>query len=153
MCLSKPLPCQRGHKIYLNTWLPKISHANKDTKFIITCVDLTVTMLTRTQSSSQYVLTIPIPCQRRHKKYISKNFEKSHLMPTKTQYATPIAFTKPISCQLRHNIYFNLCWHYLSAASWQNFPQNLLTRPPQVSENGKCILNCVDQTPPTPTRT
>ena len=47
--LTKPLQCQRGHKMHLNMCWPKLSHVSEDTKYISTCVDQTYQKSARLQ--------------------------------------------------------------------------------------------------------
>ena len=106
--LPKPLPCQRRHKIYLNTFWQNLCYASKDTKYVSTCVDQTPFHASkdtkcigtpvdqthhipvRKQTSSQNVLTKPNPCHGRHDIYQNM-------------------FIKPLPRHRRHKIYVNLC--------------------------------------------
>jgi hypothetical protein len=112
-------------------------------KCISTCVQQTHPMPTRTQVTSQLVLTNPIPCQLGHKMYInlyllnhsntseltkctSTSFEESpplnrghkiYLnlldqntpMPGRNQNVSQYMLTKPLPCQRGHKIYFTMC--------------------------------------------
>jgi hypothetical protein len=51
--LTKPIPCQRGHKIHLNLCWPNPSHASNESKCITICVDQTHPLPSRTQNLSQ----------------------------------------------------------------------------------------------------
>ena len=64
--LIKPIPCQRGHKIYLNMCWPNNSNVAR-TQHVSQQTD---SMPARTQNISQLVLTKCIPCQLRNKKYL-----------------------------------------------------------------------------------
>ena len=125
--LTKSIPCQRGHKMYRHMCWANTSHATADTKCILTCVN---------------------QCQRGHKmhlnicwpnpsyaiegtKCISTCVDQLHPMPARIQNVYQHVLTKPIPCQQWHKILLNLSW----------------SNPSHVSEDTKCIPNCVIQNP------
>ena len=148
--LSKPIPCLRGHKIYLNLCWPNpfilqrkhrkhlnlcwtyLSHASVDTK-CITFDDHTNPI----QNASQYVLTKRIPRERENKIYLkmcwqnpSHTREDTKCISKYVDHASEdrrcLVLAKRILCQLGHKIYFNMCWTILSHAS----------------ENTNCFTTC-----------
>ena len=143
--LTKPIPCQRGHKMYLN------------------CIDQTTPMA---QNVSQYVLTKPLQYQRWLKMYfkmcrpnashpsedtncIYTCDDHTHHKPARTQKVSEQVLTprmptrtqheliKPIACQRRLKTYLNMCW----------------PNPSHTGEDTKYIPTCADQTLPMPART
>ena len=68
ICLPKPLPCQQGHNVYLNTSWPKTSNAREFEIRVSKCVDQTPHVPAKTENDSQNVFTKTLPSQRRHKK-------------------------------------------------------------------------------------
>ena len=103
--LTKPVPCQREHKIYLNLCWTNLSHGNEDTKYISTCVEQTYLMPGRTQNISQLVLTKPLLCHRGYKMHLSMCF-----MPARKKHLSQLVLKTPIPCQRGHKIYLKLCW-------------------------------------------
>ena len=134
--LTKPLPWERGHKMYLNLSWPNPSYASEDTKCISTCVDQTLPMSARTQNVSQLVLTKHFSCQQRNKMYLNFWWPNPSLA-ARTQNSTQHVLTKPLPCERGHKMYLNL--------SWPN--------PSYAREDTKCISTCVDQTLPMSART
>ena len=67
MCWPNPSLAVRKHKMYLNLCWPKPTHAREDTKSISTCDNQIRPMKTRTQNTSQLVLTKP---ERKQKMYL-----------------------------------------------------------------------------------
>ena len=84
--LTKHFPCQRGHKMYLNSSWPSPSNVGVDTKCISTCV------------------------HQRKQNFISTSVEQSQPMPVITQYAYQLVFTKSNTCQLAHKLHLILSW-------------------------------------------
>ena len=103
--LTKRLPCQRRHKMYLLMYWPYPNYASEDTKCISTYVDYTRPMQTRTQIDSQLVLTKPIPCQLGHKIYLNLCWPNpSHASEDLKWISTFFDHTMPA----RHKMYLNL---------------------------------------------
>ena len=69
--LTKAIPFQLGHKMYLNMFCTNPTHASDDTNCISTLIYQFSPMSARTQNLSQHVLTKPNPCQRGLKMYLS----------------------------------------------------------------------------------
>ena len=65
--LTKPIPCQREHKINLNMCWPNSSHASEAPNYISTCGDQTLLMPARIQNPCQHEFTKPLPCPRGNK--------------------------------------------------------------------------------------
>ena len=170
LVMTKSIPCQQGHIIYLKLRWPSPSHASedikwfstsvgqfphasKDTKCISTCNDKIYAMPARAQNVSQLALTKSLTCLRGHKMI----FNMCWSIPT---------------CQRRHKIHLNKSWPNPSHA--RNDTKSISTRfewaphmparnkmylnmcwpfPSHANEDRKCISTCVDQNPPKSART
>ena len=97
--LTKPIPCQGGHKMYLNMRLPNPYYASEDTKCNSTYVDQTHPMPARTRTVSQLVL------------------KKTPPMQAKTQYISQHVLTKTLWSQWGHKMHLNMRWPNLPNAS------------------------------------
>jgi hypothetical protein len=69
--MNKPIPCQRGHKIYLNTCRPNAFHARLERKDSLHV--LTKPLLCQHGHTFYFicVLTKPLPCRRGQKMYLN----------------------------------------------------------------------------------
>jgi hypothetical protein len=149
MHLYMYLPCQRGHKMYLNP-----SNVSKDRKCISACVDQTPTMPARSQKASQHVSTKTQTCHQEQRKYlklcwpnlphaceetkcISTCVDQTPPMQARTQNISQLVLNKPIPCQRGHKMYHILSW----------------LNPSHASEETKYISTCVNQTLHIPART
>ena len=148
--LTKRLPWQRGHKMYVNFTWPNQSHANDDTNCISSSVDQTTPMPAMTQSESLHVMAKPISCQRGQKS-TSTSFDQTHHTPGRTLNAYQLVLTKHNPRQGEHKMHLNVWWPNPSdvredtrciSICWPNSSN--------VSEDTKCILTCVDQKNPMP---
>ena len=163
-CVEQILSCQRGYKMNLNMCWPNPSHGYEDTKCISTCVDQTHPMPARTQNIFQHVFptsTMPANTENKSKheltsqvnednKCISTCVDQTPPMQGRTQNISLHVLNKLISCELGHEMYLNLfstnSFHCQRAITiYQNM---LSTNPSFISEDIKCVLNCVDQTNP-----
>ena len=107
--LTKPLSCQRVHKMHLIMGWPNSSLASEYTKFISTRVDQTEPIPARPLKVSQHVLTIHIPCKQGHKMSLNTDDETQPMLAI-TQNASQHALTNPLPCQWVHKKPINLCW-------------------------------------------
>ena len=157
--LTKPIPCQGGHKMYLNMRLPNPYYASEDTKFISTYVDQTHPMPARTQNVSQHVLSKPFPWQRWQKMHLNMCWPKPPMPSQVSKYVSNAneiqnvsqhVLSKPIPCQRRKKMCLNLCW---PDTMRQNVFQHVSTNPSHAREDTKCISACIDQTHPMPATT
>ena len=91
--LTKPLICQRGHKLYLNLIWQNPSQASEDIKCTSSCIDLTPPM---TESTHNYLeLCWPNTSHAdKHRKFISTCVDQT--IPAKTQ-KVPLSGTKGTS--------------------------------------------------------
>ena len=179
--LTKPLPCQRGHKIYLDVCWQNPFLASKDTKCISTCVDQTLSMQATTQNASPpmparkrnvtlNVLTKLLSCQQGHEIYlklwwlnlshmrddikcISTCVEKTPPITKRTQIVSLHVLTKHFPCQRGQKMYFNSCWRNPSHVSEDTNYISTLVEKNIASEETKYISTCVDQTHSMSTRT
>ena len=101
LCWTKPITWQLGPKIYLNKCSLYLSYASDYNKCISTCVEESLPMPARTENLPQNVLMKLLPCQQGLKMHL------------------------------------NMCW----------------TNTSHVSEQTICISTCVDQTHPMPVST
>ena len=140
--MTKPLPCQRGHKMYLNKCWPNPSNVSEDSTY----VGQTHPMPARTLHVSQQVMTKHFSFQQRHKMYLNKcwpnpslvredkklfstcEYKTAH-MPPRTQNASQLMFPCSL-CQQGHKFNLNMC----------------LPKPSQASDDTKYNALCVDQT-------
>ena len=135
--LTKPIPCQQGHKMYLNLCWTNHPHVSENRKYISTCVDQTYPM------PAQHLCWTK--CQWRHKMYLNlcwpNNSDASEdtkcnstcvnqtpSIPARTQNVSQLVLTKHFPCQRGHKMHLNMCRPILSHAS----------------EDTKCISTCVD---------
>ena len=125
LVLTKPIPCQRGHKMHLNMCRP----CQPGNKMNLNMCWPNADMPARTQNISQLVLTKPTPCKGGHKMYLKRARKQSVSQPV---------LTKPFLFQRRHKIYLNLCWpnpshtredtKYISTCVYQNHPMSARTQ-------------------------
>ena len=111
-------------------------------------------MLARTDNSSQYVLTVPLSCQRGQKlhlnvcwlnrfhsseeiKWISKCVDQTHPITARTQNVSQFVMTKTLPWQWGHKMHLNLYW----------------PNPSYAIKDTKCNYTSVYLTPPMPART
>ena len=99
LMLTTTIPCQRGHKMFLNLCWPNVSLACFDRKCILTCVD----QITQKK--------------RAHIKYILTCVNQTHIMPAKTQNLSQFVLTKPLPFQHGNNMYLNFSCPNASLAS------------------------------------
>ena len=158
---TKPFPCHRPHKMYLNSCWPNPFHGKTIKKCIWTHVNQSHPMRAKTQNVSEFVLTKPLRCQHGHKMYrnscwpnpsqaredtkcISSCFDQ---MPPMPGNAHKRCVELNITCQRGRKLHLNMFW--------QNRPmrartQNVLRK---TLEDTKYISICIDQTHLKPTRT
>ena len=161
LVLNKPLPYQRGYKMYLNMCWPIPLKDSKDTKCISTCVKNTPPIPARTQNASHYVLTKMIHCQQVHKMHVntcwpnpthaSENTSiltcvvQTPPMPASTQDASQQALTKVIQMLVwTHNVSQIVLTkpnpfhriHKMHLNTWWSEPS-------LASEDIKCISTCL----------
>ena len=75
----KSLLCQRGHKMHPNMCWLNPSHASKDWKYILTCVQKIRPTKSMTQNAFQHVLTKTLSCQQGHKIHLNMFWPKLFL--------------------------------------------------------------------------
>ena len=166
--LTKLLPWQRGHKMYLNMCWINPTNASENTKCITKWVDQFPPIPARIQNASQHVLTKPLPCQRGNKR-VSPWVDQTRPMPARTQIAFQHVLTKPITSQRGHKMHLIICCQTPPMpASSQNESQlvftkslkfqrrhkmHVLTKLRYASEDTKWNSPCVEETRPMPSRT
>ena len=128
---DKHIPCLRGHKMLLNTCWPITAHAIEYTKWILTYVDQTYPMTSRTQHASQQGFTKTFHASKDKKCILTWNYQTDPITPR------TLVLTKSLPFQWRDKMYLNLCWLNSSHSSEER--------------NG--ISTWVDQTFLMPTRT
>ena len=158
--LTKPLPWQRGHKMYINFCRPNLSHANDGTN----CSSLCVEQTHHTPNTSHLNMCWPNPYMPRRTQDASQFVDKTHPMPARIQNVCQLVLIKPILCQEILKMLLNMCWPNPSYASVKI--KFILTRVEDKmhlnmcwpnSTNAihvtKCISNRVVQKQPMPART
>ena len=103
--LSKHLPCQQGHIIYLKMCWPSPSHASKDTGCISICFVQTAPMHAGMQNVSQHEFTKPPPCQRG----LKMHFNKCCPNPSHASQNTKWISTN-LLCQQGRKMHLYMCW-------------------------------------------
>ena len=97
-CLTKPIPCQWGHKMHLNKcWTNPSKPA-------------------RALNVSQLVLNKLLKCQGGHNILLIKCWQPPP-MPARTKKESQHVLNKPIPCQRGHKMHLNMCWSNQSHAS------------------------------------
>ena len=133
--LSIHIPCQRGHKMYLNMCWPKPSLTRENRKCISTCVEKTPPMAAGEKINHN--LCWPNPSHAcEYQKCIPTSDVQTHLMPVRTEKLSQNVLSKQIPCQRGHKIYLNMC----------------RPNPSNASENTKCTSTCDEHTHHMPAR-
>ena len=136
LMLTKPLPCQRGHKIYLTLCWQNISHAREDTKCSLICVDQGPKMAAWTHKIHLNMRWQNPSHDSEDTKCISTCVDQTPPLPVKTHIVSHHLLTKPLPFQ-----------------RWQNESQHVLTKPISCQREQKMISTSFDQTHHTPTST
>ena len=151
--LTKPIPFQRGHKMYLNLDWPKHEHKSEETKCITTWVEETHPMPARTQNISQLVLNKAIHASN-ESKWISNCVDQTHPMPARIQNESEHVLTESLPCLRWYKMHFNMCRPNSSHASEDTkCISTCVANTNYACEYIKCIRAWVDQTPQKPVRT
>jgi hypothetical protein len=95
-CVNQFLPCQEGHKLYVNLCLLNISHERQDTQYISTCVDQTHPLPARTQNVFQFDI---LSYASADTKCISTCVDQTPPKPARLENATQHVLTRPLPCQ------------------------------------------------------
>jgi hypothetical protein len=93
--LTKTIPCQPGHNIYLNLCVSKHSHASEETICIKTCDNQTPTKPGRNQNAYRHVLSKPLPC-RGYKMHLNILITLPHASKDTKSTSTCVLQTAPI---------------------------------------------------------
>ena len=116
LVLTKPFPCQLGHKIPLNICWPNPSQASEDTKCISTCVNQTS------------------PTSQHFPQHVCLKIHYQHVL------------TKRIRCQRAHIMHLKICWpNPINASKDTKRNSTSKPNSYYVSWDTKCISTCGDQ--------
>ena len=147
--LTKPIPHQRGHKMYLIMCWTNPTNPSEDSKCMSTWVDQTD--FARTQNASQFVLIKPLPCQWGQKMNLNLCWA---LYASEVQSLSQHLLTNPLPCHRGVKMHLNkFCPNESKACKDTKWISSFLEQTSHAIKETKCILTCVDQTPPMPART